>query len=221
MTATTLIVPGLHGSGPAHWQTWLEANDSHAKRIGEIDWENRNLALWIRAIRQAIDTSPRPVWLVAHSFGCLATVIAGTQRADRVAGAMLVAPADPMKVLYPSPAPEVRAKARGSGNRRLLPLSKPLAFPSLVVASSNDPWMKLMSAAFWARCWGSRLVNIGLAGHINADSGYGPWPKGLELLRALQNAHADLPLGTIQAVERADIPKRFQSSLQHEHALPR
>ena len=27
--------------------------------------------------------------------------------------------------------------------------------------------------------WGSRLVAAGEAGHINADSGHGPWPEGL------------------------------------------
>ena len=33
--------------------------------------------------------------------------------------------------------------------------------------------------------WGSRLVDIGPAGHINGDSGLGDWPEGKRLLRHL------------------------------------
>ena len=41
--------------------------------------------------RDAIDRAPGPVWLVAHSFGCLASVVAAADRPERVAGLMLVA----------------------------------------------------------------------------------------------------------------------------------
>jgi hypothetical protein len=33
--------------------------------------------------------------------------------------------------------------------------------------------------------WGAALVDLGDAGHVNADSGFGPWPEGLELRDAL------------------------------------
>ena len=33
MQQTTLIVPGLHGSGPAHWQTWFETQVPGALRV--------------------------------------------------------------------------------------------------------------------------------------------------------------------------------------------
>ena len=73
----------------------------------------------------------------------------------------------------------------------------PLAPPSLVVASSDDPWVPLPTAAHWAERWGSRLDEIGAAGHINVDSGHGPWPEGLERLRALQAAAGSLPPGPL------------------------
>jgi predicted alpha/beta hydrolase family esterase len=44
----------------------------------------------------------------------------------------------------------------------------PLHCPSIVVAES----------------WGSRLVNIGKAGHINAASGLGEWTEGHRLLES-------------------------------------
>jgi len=65
-----------------------------------------------------------------------------------------------------------------------LPL-KPLAFPSIVVASSNDPYGSLEFAMSAATAWGSRFVNIGPAGHINSQSGLGEWNEGMSLLQQL------------------------------------
>ncbi|TCT24151.1 serine hydrolase [Thiobaca trueperi] len=55
------------------------------------------------------------------------------------------------------------------------------------MASRNDPWMRLETVEHWAGLWGSVMIDIGDAGHINIDSGFGPWPQGLALLRALQS----------------------------------
>ncbi|OYU42993.1 MAG: alpha/beta hydrolase, partial [Burkholderiales bacterium PBB4] len=38
----------------------------------------------------------------------------------------------------------------------------------------------------FAHSWGSRFVNYGARGHINADSGLGDWPEGLQFLEQLQ-----------------------------------
>ncbi|MGF6189227.1 putative alpha/beta hydrolase family esterase [Serratia sp. 509] len=50
---------------------------------------------------------------------------------------------------------------------------------SLAFASHNDPLMRFAHAEYWARAWGSELVEVGEAGHINAGSGFGPWDFGL------------------------------------------
>jgi predicted alpha/beta hydrolase family esterase len=60
-----------------------------------------------------------------------------------------------------------------------------LPFPSIVVASTDDPFVSLDRAAAFAAAWGSRLVTIERAGHINADAGFGPWPEGRALLAEL------------------------------------
>jgi predicted alpha/beta hydrolase family esterase len=54
-----------------------------------------------------------------------------------------------------------------------------------VLASTDDPWMPLSGAAAWAARWGSRFVNAGALGHINAESGLGAWPAGWEHLHRL------------------------------------
>ena len=62
-----------------------------------------------------------------------------------------------------------------------MPLSR-LPFPSIVVASTNDVYVSVERARQFADAWGSRLVFIGDAGHVNAASGYGPWPEGEQML---------------------------------------
>lgn len=166
---TTLIVPGLHGSGAGHWQSWLETHTPGAVRVTQHDWADPNLADWTRSIYRAFDRTSGRIWIVAHSFGCLAAVKAAADEGDRIVGAMLVAPADPHKVAIAGLIPDAR-----------------LDFPSVVVASTNDPWIELSTASRWAQSWGSRFINVGAAGHINAASGHGAWPEGLDVLRALR-----------------------------------
>jgi predicted alpha/beta hydrolase family esterase len=193
---TTLIVPGFHGSGPAHWQSWMEKRLPNARRVSGIDWELPVLALWAAEVRREIDAAPGPVWIVAHSFGCLASVIAAADRPGRVAGLLLVAPAEPRRFSlfgtreqYPG----------GDSVASALPTT-PLGSPSVLVASRNDPWLEFNRAHDLAERWGSRLVDIGEAGHINTESGYGPWPQGLDLLAELQMAFDGFPLGTIDDI---------------------
>lgn len=194
MQQTTLIVPGYHGSGPLHWQTWLQERLPGACRVRGIDWEAPILARWAGAVRDGIDAAPHAVWLVAHSFGCLASVVAAADRPDKVAGALLVAPADPRRF---GPL-GLRDAAAGDDESLAAWLPQaPLKCSSTVVASSDDPWVALDTASQWAECWGSRLLDIGKAGHINTDSGFGPWPDGLELLIAMQRVQDDFPLGAI------------------------
>lgn len=196
MQHTTLIVPGLRGSSVAHWQTWMETREPTARRVTGIDWDSPVLASWATAVRSEIDDAPNAVWLVAHSFGCLAAVVAAADRKDRVAGALLVAPADPERIVA-SGFREHQTRYELANIGIVLP-SNCLGFPGIVVASSNDPWVPLERAAHWAELWGSHFLNIGKAGHINVDSGFGPWPAGLRLLQRLRIAQGGAPLGPIE-----------------------
>jgi predicted alpha/beta hydrolase family esterase len=55
-----------------------------------------------------------------------------------------------------------------------------------VVASIDDPYGDLAFARQCAEDWGSRLVSIGKAGHINAASGLREWDEGHRLLESLR-----------------------------------
>jgi uncharacterized protein len=163
-----LFVAGLNGFGPDHWQTRWRNRLPTAKLVEQADWDRPDLSLWVRAIVEACEAAQRPVVLIAHSLG-VTTVshAAPLLSASRVKGALLVAP--------PSDEALIR---EGAGAFAPTP-SAPLPFPSLLVASQNDPFSEYQFAEDKAAQWGSRLVAAGEAGHINADSGHGPWPEGL------------------------------------------
>ncbi|MBL8453895.1 MAG: alpha/beta hydrolase [Zoogloea sp.] len=195
MLETTLIVPGLNDSGPGHWQSWLEGQLPDVRRVRHIDWNAPVLARWATEVRREIDEAVGVVWLVAHSYGCLASVVAAADRPERVAGLLLVAPPDPDR-FSAFGLREARHGADREGLASWIP-SAPIGVPSVVVASRNDPWAPFEVTTRWADAWGSLLVDVGHAGHINLDSGHGSWPQGLALLAALKDSYTGLPLGSI------------------------
>lgn len=191
MKQPILILPGYLGSGPAHWQSWFERQLPTARRVTGIDWASPQLGRWADQVGKAIDWADGPVWLVAHSFGCLSAVVAASLRPEQVAGAFLVAPADPVRFADTG----FCSGEQASIARRLY--DSRLACPSLLVASANDPWMNFGSAAYWAERWGSRLHCLGAVGHINTESGFGPWPDGLAMLKAMQAAQGSFLIGEV------------------------
>jgi uncharacterized protein len=163
-----LFVAGLNGSGPDHWQTrWLSRLPT-ARLVEQADWDRPNRDHWVRAIVEACEAAERPIVLVAHSLGVTA-----------VAHAALLLPRGPVKgALLVSPPSDEALVAVGAAEFAPTPTA-PLPFPSLLVASHNDPYGDYGFAETKAAQWGSRLVAAGEAGHINVDSGHGPWPEGL------------------------------------------
>ena len=67
------------------------------------------------------------------------------------------------------------------------------ALTSILAASQNDPYAAFGQAKKLARIWGSRLVDVGPLGHINADSDIRNWPYGRYLLDRLRAAVTPYP----------------------------
>lgn len=179
MSIRLLTVPGYHGSGPDHWQTWLESRLASCQRVRGIDWDKPVLHNWASAIMAQIDERPQPVLLIAHSFGCLAAVIAAERRQQQVAGLILVAPADPERFgLFGHKQP-------GAGHSIAACLPATLDVPGLLVASQNDPWMSFRHAWAWSRRWRLTFVDAGQSGHLNAESGHGRWPLIAAMTRSV------------------------------------
>ena len=165
-----LVVPGLAGSGPDHWQSRWLAKLSTARRVQQADWDHPRREAWTRAVIEAVEAASRPVMLIAHSLGVPTLAHAAPlMPAGRVVGAFLVAPPSEAATLrLPAIDPAFRPYPRA-----------PLPFPSLLVASRNDEYGSFDDAADLALAWGSALVDAGDAGHLNDASGHGPWPEGL------------------------------------------
>jgi len=166
-----LIVPGLGDSGPLHWQSEWERAFGWA-RVRQRDPDRPVLGEWLATLDDAVRALVAPVVLVAHSLGCpLVAHWARSAPPGAVAGALLVAPAD---VEAPDALEEIRAFAP-------IPTGR-LAFPAVVVASDDDPYISAGRAADLADAWGARLERVGALGHVNSDSGLGRWDHGLRLL---------------------------------------
>ena len=166
--ADILVIPGYRGSEANHWQTRWEARLSTARRVHQREWTKPVREDWVQAVADAVNESTRPVVLVAHSLGVAAAVLAIPKFEKRVAGAFFVAP------------PEVTNP--GLRPRHLMTFGPyprdPLPFPSLLIASRNDPFCGFDVAEDIAAAWGSLFIDAGETGHLNADSGFGPWPEG-------------------------------------------
>jgi len=176
-----VIVPGIGNSGPENWQSLLEAELERTGRVQQRDWDAPFMPEWTLTLDALLaDLPPDPI-LIGHSAGVM-TIVQWAFRHDRpIRGALLVAPPDfESRMPEGFPPPEVVAQAGWAPIPR-----QPLPFPSIVVASSTDPFCTLERAREFAQCWGSQFVDLGDAGHINTDSGYGPWPFAQELLARL------------------------------------
>ena len=171
----TLILPGLHDSDPGHWQSRWEAVDDTSLRVIQDDWETPHCADWIARLDQALALTGPDTVLVAHSAACALVAHWAVGDSSRgVRGALLVAPSDPEAPSFPS----------GPRGFAPIPLLR-LRFRSIVVASSNDPYVTLSRAQTFAMAWGSEFVMIGEAEHINSASSLGDWSEGLALLNTL------------------------------------
>ena len=167
-----LILPGWQNSGPDHWQSRWETLHGY-RRVDQHDWMTPKRGDWMTRLEEVVLGCDGPVVLVAHSLGCILTAAwaAHSQNTRQVKAALLVAPGD----------------AEREALRGVLPSWSPIAmqalpFPSVLVGSRNDPYCRLDRAQALALAWGSRFVDLGEAGHINAETGLGDWPQGHALL---------------------------------------
>lgn len=166
-----LVLPGWHNSGPAHWQSHWETLFPVLRRVQQDNWATPQREDWIATLDKAVSGCRKPVLLIGHSLGCITIAHWARQHRHRVAGALLVAPAD------------VERRTVAPALRRFAPIpSARLPFPSLVIGSDNDRCCSAWRAAELAEQWGAELHLLYGAGHINADSGLGDWQEGIILL---------------------------------------
>ena len=171
-----VMVPGINGSGPDHWQTlWQGSWSLSASRISPSSWDTPDLAVWHLALDRATERhGPSEVVLIAHSLGCLAAASWLARRRTPVRGAFLVAAPDSAAARFPADeTPTFTAE-----------IATPITVPGLLVSSDDDPYCAPRAARRLADAWAVGHVSIGTAGHINASGAPGAWAAGQALLGA-------------------------------------
>lgn len=167
--ADILIIPGLNDSGPDHWQTRWQTKLSTTRRVKQKDWQRPCRYDWEAGVMFAIEESVRPVVMIAHSLGVIAGLFALQECHEKIAGAFFVAPPSEAAILE---IPVIDCE--------FLPIPRHhLPFPAVMVGSGNDPYADYQFTKDLAEELGAKFIDAGPAGHINVESGHGPWPEGL------------------------------------------
>ncbi len=210
-----LMIPGWHGSGPEHWQSRWERNLKTAQRVAQEDWDAPDKDKWVGNIIKAVAATTRPAVLVAHSIGVIAVAHAARELPKgAVSGAFLVAAPD-LDDTARWPVTEGYMWPETGFGFAPAPLA-PLPFPSMLLASSDDPYCRPERARHLAAAWGAALVDVGPAGHISAESGYGPWPDGV--LRFAKFLGDSTPEGSGLLASGLDLAHGLGQKLAHHLA---
>lgn len=164
-----LILHGMSGNEPEHWQTWLAQQASASGFTVHYPMlpapEQPLVSAWIDVVLPLLDKHEDGLEVVAHSLGChlwahLATAT-GRQLADR---ALLVAPPGPQEL------------------REHVPTFEPASFgPELrltcpdtaLVLGEGDPWLAAPESLLPS---GLPMWRVQGGRHLDVESGYGPWP---------------------------------------------
>jgi predicted alpha/beta hydrolase family esterase len=165
-----ILIPGIHNSGPGHWQSLWQLRHPDVTRLSQHNWDQPVCEEWVASLDRAVVQAAVPPILVAHSLGCLVAT-RWAARSPRSAHAMLL-------VAVPDPdGPEFPREAVGfSAIPPSLNVSR-----IVVVSSANDPYATQAFTEACVRTWNARHINLGNRGHINAESGMEDWAEGWAL----------------------------------------
>ena len=169
-----LLIHGLEGSGPEHWQSWLARRlrvrglDVAYPSLPEAD--SPRLDRWLDALAAELARLPAAeTTVLCHSLGSFLWLHhAARRRSQQGARALLAAPPQPEE----EDAPSV--------GFRPVPLDPEgvvaAARETRLVCSTNDPWCLPETSRRIGEATGIPIDWIEHDGHVNTDAGYGPWP---------------------------------------------
>lgn len=178
---TVLFVPGLRDHVEDHWQTHAARLIPGSVTVEPLTADRLSCAARVAALDAALQAIPGEVVIAAHSAGCLIVAHWALSPTRAIRSALLATPADMENPLPPGYPTVAELDAGG-----WLPLPRTrLPFPSLVVASRNDPLGSFERVAGLATDWGAIVRDGGEVGHLNPPAGYGPWDEAVPLIQRL------------------------------------
>ncbi len=170
-----IIIHGWGGNGPGHWQNWL--SDDLAARGIPVDYpvlpdaDTPDLNVWLGTLRSVRMCHDQPPDIIAHSLGAIAVIHwlfreTGAQLFNRV---LLVSPPSPRNA-----APEVAS---------FFPLPCDITntigsncASIMLIGAKDDPFARPKDFGAIAQIVGVEPHLFEAGGHLNVESGYGPWP---------------------------------------------
>ena len=174
-----MIIPGWHGSGDGHWQTWLEeqlqAAGRDTRRPAFTDLDEPALDDWLAALRTALADLPADGYdVVAHSLGAILWLHHVVEPGDspRPARVALVSPVSPRTTIpeiagfFPPPL-DIDAVRHGADG-------------TVLIAGDDDGYLPEGIAAAYALPLKIATTVIPNGGHLNVETGYGEWPAMLD-----------------------------------------
>jgi hypothetical protein len=180
-----LLLHGLNGSGPEHWQNWLAGELAHHGAQVDLpqftDPDAPSLDVWLAELGDHLAAAPTEAErvVIAHSLASLlwlhhaATCTDPALRVDRV---LLVAPpspdcAEPLITTFVPPPLDPTGLRRVAATTRL-------------VVGEGDPYCTLDQAKLLSEALRLDLDVIVGGGHLNVDAGYGSWSAVLKWARS-------------------------------------
>jgi predicted alpha/beta hydrolase family esterase len=175
----TVLLHGINGSGPEHWQRWLAAQLGEAGREVRFpdlpDADHPELAEWQAALNESLAGLPDDGFdVVAHSLGAvlwLHHALAGSACARPARVALVALPAPnllPAEATSFAPVPlEIDAIRKAADG-------------TVLVGADDDPYCPSGIARVYGAPLKMAATVITGGGHLNVDSGFGPWPAVLD-----------------------------------------
>lgn len=175
-----IIVHGYDGSGPGHWQHWLDetlrARGLDVRFPALTDPLAPAREIWVAELAALVrERGDREVTFVAHSLGCWAVDhYLKEHGSEGIRAALLVAPPSPFSLFEPiqSFLPPPRDPATW----------KPIAERTLVLGSDDDEYASDDEFESLASRIGAGFRLLPGKGHLNAVAGFGPFPLVLDWL---------------------------------------
>ncbi|CCH28707.1 alpha/beta hydrolase [Actinosynnema sp. NPDC047251] len=182
----TLILHGLGGSGPTHWQNWLAGELAH--HGGQVDLpqftlpDAPRLHVWLAELREHLAAAPSSGErvVVAHSLACLLWLHHAAGEFDealRVDRVLLVAPVSPefageplISEFLDVPLDPTTVRRAGASTR--------------LVLGEGDPYCTVVRGKELAEALRLDVDVIVGGAHLNVAADYGPWTAVLKWVRS-------------------------------------
>ena len=175
MNRSFIVLHGLGGSGPEHWQSWLYKELVNAGEkvyyptLPEYDDPHKDK--WIHTLEDTFhNVYSDNITVVAHSLGCILWLHFAHKNdpilKKFVKRVILVAPPSPylkhemIQRFFPLP---VKGKETIQSYRN-----------TLQIQSTNDPYCSVEDSQYFKDLGIKQLLVVN-KGHINIDSGFGKW----------------------------------------------